>query len=260
MSAFIRVLFVECRRAFASPRFFMAAALVCLTLFFGSWQDLSRGGGSVAYYYTVAMSEPFYLLFILFCALPHATSFCTDWRSQFIKPYVARTSLPHYQHAKIVSCAASGFFVVLLGQSFFIGILSVFLPITLPEFLSAADANPVFMPLLAQGHTVVYFAALLITRSLCGAVFSVLALFVSTILPNLFVVVATPMLLYYGTVNLAALLGLPPWLRLNRIYASQYDMGSPASTFLYGVFFSCAITVLLGTAFSAGLKRRLKCG
>ncbi len=260
MTVYLHALRSECRRAFTSPGFFLASAAVCVVLFLGAWQDIAFGEGSVVYYYSVALSENFFILFILLCTLPHATSFCADWNSQFIKPCVIRTSLRRYQAAKVFACALSGACAVALGQIIFIGSLLLYYPVMPVGGLENTAASPLYRTLLEQGHVALYFAALVLTRALCGGVFSLLALCVSTAIPNLFVVVATPMLCYYAIVNLTFRLGLPSCLLIHKVYESQCNIGSPLASFLYVVLFSLFLSIALGIVFAYGTKRRFERG
>lgn len=260
MLRFLNALRIECKRSFTSSGFIIASVAVCFTLFLGAWQDIAYGEGSVVYYYSVALTETFYILFILFCTLPHATSFCADWNSQFIKPYVIRASFPNYQLAKIAACAVSGASAVTLGQVLFIIILLFFFPVVPVGGLEDANANQIYIRLLEEGHYAIYFGALILTISLCSGVFSVLALCISTVLPNLFVIVATPMLCYYALVNLADQLGMPSYLQLNKIYMARCNLGTPFTSFAYVVAFSVIVTALLCVAFMFGSRRRFERG
>lgn len=260
MLRFLNALRIECKRAFTSSGFFIASVAVCLTLFLGAWQDLSHGEGSVVYYYSVAITENFYILFVLFCTLPHATSFCADWNSQFIKIYATRTSIKTYQITKIAACAISGAGSVALGQILFVGSLLFFFPVVPVGNLQNANANHIYAYLLSQENYFSYFCVLILISALCGAVFSVLALYISTILPNLFVVIAMPMLSYYVIVNLTFQLGVPPWLQLNKVYRAYCNFGTPFTSLMYVVVFSVFLIVLLGFAFVLGSRRRLEHG
>ncbi|MFA9379658.1 MAG: hypothetical protein ACERKO_01235, partial [Acetanaerobacterium sp.] len=124
----------------------------------------------------------------------------------------------------------------------------------------AANANPIYVQWLEQGHFILYFGALILSVSLCGGVFSVLALCISTILPNLFVIVAAPMLCYYALVNLTNLLGMPSFLQLNKVYMARCNLGTPLVSFAYVVGFSIIVTILLGTCFMLGTRRRFERG
>ena len=66
-----------------------------------------------------------------------------------------------------------------------------------------------FAPLLTPQRILLFYAARFLIKACCAGFFSVAALWVSTLLPNVFVALASPLLLNYLWENVAIFLKLP---------------------------------------------------
>ena len=106
-----------------------------------------------------------------------------------------------------------------------------------------------------------FYAARFLIKACCAGFFSVAVLWVSTLLPNVFVALASPLLLNYLWENVAIFLKLPAPL----LFASVAKGNIPIQdsllwTVLYPVALFTGLAAVFGALFTAGAKRRLEHG
>ncbi len=201
-------------------------------------------------------------LTLLLCALPCATIFCTDWNTQFIKFSYVRSKPYNYSLSKVLACAVTAALVVAASQLLFVGLLSLKSPfVNAAEDLSGylADLRG-FDVFWRQDNIFLYMASHILVKALWGAFYAVCALWASTKIPNLFVVLAMPILLHYLVFNAHYYVPIPQWADPELVVVSGVDLGSPGLSLLYAVLYFCVLIGLVGFFFSRGVNRRVARG
>lgn len=156
MTGFLGNLRVDFRRAYFSFGFLVAVVGMCAALFLGisteGYVINTVPNEEVLYFYMVAHAKGFSELSLIFAALPYATSFCTDWNSQFICSTLIRSDLKSYSVSKVFTCALAGGSAVVLGEGLFIFLLSLYFSLVNPQdpsfaSLTAGDLFGSLLPL-----------------------------------------------------------------------------------------------------------------
>ena len=158
--------------------------------------DLSlRGSGSVS---------------IVLCVLPvlaFSTQLADEWNSKVSRDWLMRAGVSRYVIAKIIVSAISGFFVIFLGLLLFIGIHSINMPLFQYNHTDHAYAR-----LMEEGKLFLGFACYVSNYSLSGLLTAVCGTFVSAFIPNRFVSVSAPLVLYFSLMRITERLLLPQFL------------------------------------------------
>jgi len=192
---------VDLYRAFFSFGFLLSVVGMCVALFSSASTEGNsiKSGSDVLYLYRVAHLQGFSILYIIFATLPFATSFCTDWNNQFIRPTVIRTNIKNYGISKIFSCAISGGSAVALGEILFILLLRLYFPLvdSQSHMFANAVSDPIYGSLLLSGNFITYFVLHVIVSFFAATFFAVLALWISTYLTNVFVTFSSPILFFF---------------------------------------------------------------
>lgn len=106
---------------FSAPLFYLSIIGVTVLCFISISEriSLSDPGITVAYCFEIFLGlTMFKKLVVLFAAIPYVSSFCVDWKYQYIKPVVVRTGIKRYVWSKIITCFISGFLTVFIGLFF----------------------------------------------------------------------------------------------------------------------------------------------
>lgn len=252
----------DMRRAFGSWSFLIAVVGTSTMLFFGLFTESVGQAESVLNAYHIAEGASFKSLNLIFCAVPYATCFCSDWTNNYVRPSVMRTSPKCYAVSKSIACACAGGAALFLGKLIFVLSFIVrapMAPTNVSEIIEQIGGG--YQNLLVQHRYFLFLLLLLFVESLQGTFCSLLALYFSTWIPNLFVVLFIPLLAFYFVMNLfSGVLKVPGWLRIENIFTSYFTFGGILTTFLYQIFFALIICIIFTLLFVRGVKRRLSDG
>jgi len=207
------------------------------------------------YYIHDAFGPP---IIIFLCALPFASSFCTDWNNRYTRYCIIRSSARAYGRSKVIVTAVTGFLAIFIGTGLLYGILGIFLPW---YDAGSLKMNAPFLSVLSGAGPLPYFAASIFFDALGYAFLAVFALWISTRITNIFVVMSSPIILYYGWQYLSGAAELPEIVRfqhvMNRSFL-QSKIASDGLSVLFAAVYFFILILLFGTLFSAGVKRRMK--
>lgn len=260
MSGVIGNLRMDLRRAFISPAFLFSSVGMAAVLFFNAANEFKINSScSVLYLDGIMESNYFYSLAMLFCAVPFAASFCADWSNQFIRPSCIRSGPRQYCISKVIACALSGGSVVAFGHILVYFLLLLRFPLARASDIQNMILNEPVLGCYLQGRQyLMYLLCKLIFQFEFYAFLAVLAFFISTFIPNIFVVLASPLLAYYFLLNLEAELHLPTWLDIRIISEGQCNLGNTAVSVLYALVFFSVLCAVLGTVAVKNVKGRLQ--
>ena len=215
---------------------------------------------SAFYLYTVYNFYPFSLLFLLFAVLPGGGSFCVDWENRYYRYRIIRYGKKKYAVSKALSCSISAAILVFISQLSFIFFLCIG-----RNVLAKGDEQMmlgrIYYPLMNKYDIWIYFLIRILMVSACAALFSVLALWLSTKIINIFVVLASPIIIYYFFDNLSVALKFPFFLSISKIVRGAIEIqAGPGFTLLYSVCFFLILTGGLIYAFYRGCRKRCENG
>lgn len=255
MKTFISLLAVHFRQAVFSFRFLFSVCAVVLVLTFTVWDWITNfePHHDAIYFYVIGIGGG--SLFLLTGIIPlftFATSFASEWEQRATSFWMIRTGIRTYSVSKIIMTALTGFLVTALGFWLFILLLAIKYPLL--SFISTGDA---YVGLLEAEAPVKYLLFHITHTSLTSALFAVTALWVSTYIPNTFVTIASPLVIYMIAHRFTSQLEIPEYLKALTIVETTYDAGSPISTLLLKLVTVVVLCMLMGFMIVRQIRRRV---
>lgn len=246
-------------QVFSSPVFYLSIIGVTVLSFISIWERISTSEAGITVFYCLDIFIGLTMLkklVVLFAALPYVSSFCSDWKCQYIKPVVIRTGIKKYVWSKIITCFVSGFLTVFIGLILFITLLSFKVPM-FPSGNLDQVLHPPFGPLAVGDFPILFLLAQCFVFSMAAALWTVVGLAVSAFIPIHFVAIAAPVIASYVLEEMTTL--LPSWLNLYYLTRSADVIHQgPLISFAYFCFIFILISVLAGLLFDYQVKRRLR--
>lgn len=250
---------IDLQRAFCN-KLFLIGLVAAQGVFYLNipWDNL--GSLSVIYFVNLLIFGSFVQMLLICGAIPYSTSYLSDWQSGYIKAIVIRTDLRSYLRSKVVVTAFSGFVTVALGKLIFVLTMRIFVPVVSEgrHELSSQYA----LEHLAASHPYAYLAADAALYAMAAAAFAVLALLISSLTRNVFVTLASPMVMYFMMTSLHTILSLPTAIYLPLLlqgYVPAY-LDNLVLSLLYVFAFWIGMSLLLGKLFIVHAERRFRHG
>jgi len=244
---------------FSAPLFYLSIIGVTVLCFISISEriSLSDPGITVTYCLDIFLGlTMFKKLVVLFAAIPYVSSFCADWKYQYIKPVVVRTGIKRYVWSKIITCFISGFLTVFIGLLFFTVILSFKMPYFPTENIEQAIYPP-FSPLAEGPIPILYLLSHMVVFSLAASLWTVVGLTMSAFIPIPFVAIATPVVASYILEELTAL--FPSWINLHALTNSMDVIHQgPLISLFYFCFVFILFSLLAGLLFDFQVRRRIR--
>lgn len=258
----------DIERSFYGPSFAIAVAGVVLSMLMGCTSELQYFKGQsmdVLTFFGMTHSFGFAQMLPVFCALPFATCFCTDWNHMYIKACCVRGSPGAYAASKVALSAFTGSIAIAFGQIIYLWILSLAMPIYNPD-IEKNFSVPVFNDLVSNGSYVpLYFLYRILIWAAFFALFAVIALWISTFIPNVFVVLSTPVIIYFLVTTIdSSILGMVSeksayrYISFNTLYNANLNMGDDLKSLLYPIGFCILLIAIFGVMAGINMKRRIQ--
>lgn len=266
MRTFFHCLHTDLNRAIFSLWFLAAWVLVVVVCIVASFETIVHAKGGAMMAFTQAQYFPISdILLLSISVLPGATLFCGDWDNRNFRPLTFRTGFRIYGISKAVACAIAAICTELVGKLTFFLILAVRFPALTQSdgkgsILMVASPLQAFEPLFNQHHYLLYFIICELLIALLCAFFAEIALWISAILPNMFVIVASPIIIYYLLNNLLYRVGMPDWLNPFAVRAGLAVFGGSLQSFLYALAFFIVLCALFGWLFVRKARGRIQNG
>lgn len=250
------------KRCFTSPWFFISVIGIIISYFLGDWGDLKYNLATQDVLSFMDISSHigyFSELTILLSALPYAMSFSEDWNSQFIKSLIIRGGVFKYAVSKIITCIVSAITAILLGTSMLIVILATRIPL-----VSTISTNyktfteGTFGFLLVSGNHIMYFVIQIFFVAIICSVFALVGLVVTTYLPNKFLAITVPIISYFTFLQVGIALGLPAFLKVDKIMKGQFILGEPYMNILYVLALGLIMYIIASYIFYRMVKRNVE--
>lgn len=261
MNPFIRCLIGDLKYMMCSYRF-LAAVIGYVTISLISLLDEIKmfPSASVCYLYMVYHYYPFWLLFLLFAVIPGGGSFCADYKSNYFRYRILRFGEKKYAISKAVSCFISASAMVFLSQWSLIAILALRGPIYLAEDKNAMIGR-IYYVLMNENQVWIYFMIRILILAAAAGFFSVLALWISTKVVNIFVVFSSPIIAYYLIDNVSIALDIPFYLSLSKIIRGTIEIkGGITISLLYAMSVLVGLSVVFIIMFHVSCRKRCENG
>lgn len=201
---FLRAVQVDIHRAVFSRRFFIAVGLILAWLLMNGatyifiYKFLYDTG--IPYIFEDAMTgrSGIGMIVLSMVTVPYSTSYLTDVSSGFDHHAIGRVGFPAYAFARVISVSLSAFLAILTAAGIFLaGLCLSGAPIdTIPG--NGATFDGAYTDLVIQVGPWLYFAVRFFISGITAAMAAVFALYTTTLIPNVYVALVAPLILYYG--------------------------------------------------------------
>lgn len=251
---FVQAFQMEFRRAVQSSFFPVAYFATLITLLLNIYlYSTTDSYVSVAYLLEYSFIGSLSMLYYVWGVFPHGLSYCIDKRSGFLRQIGVRCPVRSYCAAKCCAAFLASALAMAMSIMTFLWILSFFRPLDNDIYLDVAGYR-----LWYPGHPLFYFMIAATILSLGSGLFSIVALWISSYIQNIFAVMASPLLLYYTQSILFHRLGLNGLRFLSFSSAFHFTPGfpSPAANFFYTCGYLLTLTVLFGGLFIRRVEKR----
>ncbi len=262
MRDFFGALRIDIRRSFLSPLFVVTVILIVLLNCLSVYEEyISNPAPSVVYLFEMfVMGGPLNLICMFFGLVPYGQSFCVDWKNQFIRSNVIRTTRDVYAWSKVTTVALSAFGAILIGYFGTILLFMTQMPLLGADYdLYGFEVYNSFV--FGQLMTIHPLLFLLVRISVLGfscVFWALFALLISSYSTNIFVVFASPVIAYYFVINAGS--SLPINFRINSLVSGAVNLGGPLWSYLYILLFFATGSTIFGALFCRQVKRRLANG
>lgn len=257
---FFRSMRVDLYRSIFTPSFLLTILLFLFWLFFNGIFDviLNRTIYILGIPYVLNQALTGYyglgMLTLVISAVPYATSYLTDIRCGFSRYAIKRIGLHTYALSRIISVAASAFLAFCIaGNIFLIGLCMTGAQHTVPgegKYLSGD-----YLDIVTQFGPIQYYFVRFTISGLTCSMAAVFSLFISALIPNLYVVLLSPLVAYYcysAIFSFLSLLdgatGLVHLFVLDYIIISQVSQNNLFS-FVWAVVYQLTLIVLCAKGF-----------
>ncbi|MBD5555891.1 MAG: hypothetical protein HDQ95_11290 [Roseburia sp.] len=248
----IRMLTVDLEKMFGNYRFYVGVVGIALGNCLSAFEAVTNGGGRAGLedVFLGVMGGSSFLLILMLCVIGGGFSFCEEQKNGNIRLTALRAGVKPYVVSKVISAFAGGYLVTLLGF-----LLSVFGMALLIRCEYHGEVRS-----FAGGEQTVWMVEYMVCISFLGALMSVVGLAVTTVLPNFFVGMAMPILIYYLWLSLDAWFAFPQFLtpRCYFVYENTLQWGSRVWQLLYAFLFTCVLSWLLYGFCCRTIQRRLE--
>ncbi|MDD6290714.1 MAG: hypothetical protein PUA77_02830 [Lachnospiraceae bacterium] len=210
-------------------RYFLTALLIALSLleysYYGMMSFGYEGAGNVLTLFLFTMASGLYgflgIVFPMVAALPYATTYVREYKSGYLRCERIRKGQAHYIVGKLVASFFYGGFALAIP----VGVYAIQLSLTRENTAPLLDENGnsfvSYLRDFALASPKGYMAMSVGIVFLCGAVFSVLALGISTWIKNEFLTIVLP----FAMCILVAILSPVGWFNFLLLFCpSEYGL------------------------------------
>ena len=267
-NVFLRALGVDLRRVLLSNRFLLAVGLMLI------WLGINGGTDIFVYGFLYSSGIPtvfdramtgvrgWGMIVLAMATVPYSASYLTDRKSNFDHCAINRAGFPAYAFSRVVSTGLSAFLAMTVAAGIFLASLCLSgAPIdTIPG--DGISFNGVYTDLVIQVGPWCYFMVRFILSGLSVAMAAVFALYASTLIPNAYVVLISPLILYYGWDAIISILfrlsdgtlSYTAYFAIINNITFQVNH-NPCFSFLWSTVFLLTLTTLWGRGFILQLRK-----
>lgn len=263
---------VDIKRSILSYKFIFATLLSCALYFLSGYNEFiyyapQAQNIDVLHFFRFLNSVgTFEVMLVLCCVIPYTSSFCSDWNSKYICSIRIRTSTDKYSVSRVVSCAISGGLAIAMGILLFILILSFKYPLVdinggmFQSYIMELEYNTEYqsclLPLLVNENYIAFYALSIYLIFLFGAFWSVVGLCISALIPNIFVALCSPFILYF--LQGILLKNVPNQYNASYITKGDFNIGAGVvGNMIFVTFYMSVLIAIFGAIFTCIVKRRI---
>lgn len=186
------------------------------------------------------------LLGIEVAAFVFSGTYCEDYENNELRYILLRISLKKYVFLKIIVCFFAGFFVYVAGSLLFIYVQSINLPIVAASSVAVQNFKTLScFGYLLPDSPVMFMGLQVIMDGICCAMLGTLTMALSVYLPNAYIVLALPLVIYYFLYYfLGYILKVPEMFDLELTFRSCITYTDSRCLFLLYALFVTAIYLL----------------
>lgn len=257
---YISYLYVDFVRAFTAPGFLVSILGVLLTLLCGCCGDEISDSSVIRliWYSTFGIQ---FLFVMIFGAIPYAGSICEDLEYGYIRQILIRGNLKGYCVSKIVIVLMSSICSFITGMLLFVSILRLriqWIDISDSVYQSAIQSGS-FREVIKNNHFYLYAFLFSIQLGMLIGILSLVSVYISLYISNKLLVLSIPVMAYYFIVQYTAeIFPKNKMLNINLVYGGTSNLfDNDILSFMYAVFLTIIVSVILACLIYLKLKRRL---
>lgn len=245
---------IEFQKLFENIRFYFSVTGISVGLLLSAL-DLMRFDkhSSVDNIFHMAATTAFLIICFVLCIVGGGFSFCVEQKNRCIRYEILRCNVRAYSGAKVITAFAGGYL------SSFMGCLLGEIGMGLALMFRYKNWSQVVTGYEGIQLNLVY---ILQFSLLCG-VLSVLALLVTIFIPDYFVAMCAPVLLYFAWLNISGWLSLPACLDITNIFYVHYnsfDIKQFFGDFTYALLITACLLYFMWLVINKGIKWRSENG
>lgn len=250
---FIHVLRSNFNRAIFSWRFLLYSSLIILAMLIIAFPLMQVTGDAIDLLGATLGGTHGGLMLVIATLplLPYTLSFATEWEERAVLPAVIRAGAKRYAIGKVFASVISAFLSLAVSCVVFIMIMSFMMPI-----YQSTYAGESYHVLLDNDKIVTFLIFAITDYALRALTFSAIAFFVSTLIPNKFVTLTAPVVVYFFTSRLTS--SAPLGYRVMDFFEGTYIVGSPLANLMLKAIVACGITLILSISSVFLIKRRIQ--
>lgn len=267
--SYIKILLLDFRRSIINPLLLFMIILTASFFILSGYEELVLYAPQIQHIDTLHFFDflrnvgVFETMIIICCVIPYGTSFCTDYSTSYLKLLKVRTGENKYIHSRMFFVFFSGALGIFIGIILFILIILFKYPLVdvnggaYQSILIRASLQPLaFEELLLNGDYVSYFLFNILVISLICGLWSTIGLLISSIIPNPFVTIFSPYILYFSQSIL--LKKFPIEFNSLNIIKCNFDFGSTIKNLFFILSYVIIIYIIILFLFSYFCKRRMR--
>lgn len=256
----MKYLLSDLRRSFFSIGFIVAIISIIIFYYLGNSSALNEPQMDVLdYFVNTKVFGKIGDIIVSLAVLPSAMSFVEDLHSNFIRSLIVREGILKYSLSKIISAILSSMAVVFISLGLFIILLRFKLPLVIRggNNYNVYVESTAFGNFIDSGNYILYFFMQILLVAIVCSIFSLVALLVTTYIPNKFLGIAAPIIVYFiikvstEALNQIAILPIVSMLRGTKIMS----LGNNFTIYILGFFI--VVNTVLGILFYKGVKRNV---
>ncbi len=244
-------MFYSCvKRAFFSKKYAASIIGTIIMCFICSKEYFSPDANSAYIIDLMINLGMFKKTIVFFSAFPFVTVFYDDFNSKFIYSVVLRSGENKYILSSVICCVMTGFSALFLGIIAFFSMLSLLYPCQAYETIGVYST-------IALNHPIFFVFIITSIFSLYASIWTVAGLTLSSLLPNKYIALGSPLILGYILEELTY--KMPVCFNLYKLshgYA-VFD-NSVYWNYIYTIAVFVLVIVVEGCIFSRVVKRRIR--
>lgn len=261
MRQFFNLLSCDFKRTLFSFRFLAAVlgfTLVTLITMFDEITFFRPGDTSLVYIDAIIRYLDFHIVYLIFAAIPGTLLFCADWDNRFIRFSVVRCSKRKYAASKAIACFCSAVCVVILSEALTLLLFCPYFPLFQED---SSISLGIYSAFDSADRVVWYFMVEIFYEAFCAGFLCVLALWISTIVINVFVALSTPLLAFYIINTFSFYCKVPAPFHIGYLSGGNVLINdNPWQSFFYTLFIFSVAALVFGALFVKNCVRRIEHG